>query len=297
MPVITICNHKGGTGKTTTVMHLAAAIGLSGKRVLVVDLDPQCFLTQMMGAKEPEPAASSLALVTHGATLRSLPVVKASGFDMLPATQYMTRAQKKLNGPMDSFWIKEALAAGHDYDIVLFDTAAALSVYTLNALVASDHVLVPVTPEYQPVVGAGQTWQTCKLVREKLNPNLTVPLFLLTQVDARKRDHAAYSEYVRSTYEGRVMDSVVRTCATLAETAHDGSTVFDRDLVSRGARDYANAADELNQHIYAESIQEPLDTEPVEDILGVEGEVEVASHAGAGGGGAALHAWVPLNHC
>ncbi len=294
MPTLAVCNHKGGTGKTTTVMHLAAAIGLGGKRVLVIDLDPQNFLTQMMGGSEPEPALSSLALMTDGADLRSLPVVEASGFDLLPATQYMTRAQKKLSGPMDSFWIKEALAAGHDYDVVIFDTAAALSVYTMNALVASDHVLVPVTPEYQPVVGAGQTWQTCQLVRDKLNPNLAEPLFLLTQVDGRKRDHAAYSRFVRSTYEGRVLDSVVRTCATLAETTHDGSTVFNRDVVSRGARDYANAADELARHLYAEPVPKasmnPSSVKP-------EREQVVGAHAGSGGGEAVLHAWIPLNHC
>ena len=300
MPVITICNHKGGTGKTTTVMNLAAAMGLGGKRVLVVDLDPQCFLTQIMGVGEPEPAMSSLALMTHDANLRTLPVVKVSGFDLLPATQYMTRAQKKLTGPMDSFWIKEALAVGHDYDIVMLDTAAALSVYTMNALVASDYAVVPVTPEYQPVVGAGQTWQTCRLVREKLNPSLAEPLFLLTQVDGRKRDHAAYSQYIRTTYAGRVLDSVVRTCTSLADTTHDGRTVFDHDVVSRGARDYANAADELSRHFFPGH-----QTESVEESPNGKPEVEPyeaahsgsAGSAGTGGGEAVLHSWIPLDHC
>ena len=294
MPVITICNHKGGTGKTTTVMHLAAALGLGGKRVLVVDLDPQCFLTQIMGASEPTPGLSALALITHDANLRTLPMVKVSGFDLLPATQDMTRAQKKLTGPMDSFWIKEALATGHDYDVVIFDTAAALSVYTMNALVASDLVIVPVTPEYQPVVGAAQTWKTCQLVRKKLNPSLAEPLFLLTQVDGRKRDHAAYSQYIRATYAGRVMDSVVRTCATLADTTHDGRTVYDRDVVSRGARDYANAADELGRHFYPQRVTELVEhTETTEP----EGEQYIPAHSGSGGGKAVLHAWIPLNHC
>ena len=134
MPVITICNHKGGTGKTTTVMNLAAAMGLGGKRVLVVDLDPQCFLTQIMGVGEPEPAMSSLALMTHDANLRTLPVVKVSGFDLLPATQYMTRAQKKLTGPMDSLWVKEALAVGNEYDVAILGTAADLSVYPQQSI-------------------------------------------------------------------------------------------------------------------------------------------------------------------
>ena len=294
MPVITICNHKGGTGKTTTVMNLGAAIGLGGKRVLVVDLDPQCFLTQMMGASEPAPAMSSLALMTHDANLRALPVVKVSGFDLLPATQYMTRAQKKFTDPMDSFWIKEALATGHDYDVVILDTAAALSVYTMNALVASDCAVVPVTPEYQPVVGAGQTWQTCQLVREKLNPSLAEPLFLLTQVDGRKRDHATYSQYIRTTYEGRVLDSVVRTCTSLAYTTHDGRTVFDHDAASRGARDYANAADELSRHFYPERQTESVGESPNSEA---EAEPYESARSSSGGGTAVLHSWIPLDHC
>ena len=272
MPVVTICNHKGGTGKTTTVIHLAAASGLIGRRTLVVDLDPQGFLTRMLGAAEPPPEASSLALLEAQGDLRALPVVAMNGFDLLPASGTMNKAQRALTRPTDVFWLKETLAVGHDYDLVLFDTAAALSVFTMNALVASGHVLIPVTPEYQPVVGAEQTWVTARLVREKLNPALSVPLFLLTQVDARKRDHAAYAAYLHETYGERVMRSVIRTSASLAETTEGGRTVFDRDLASRGARDYANAADELAQHYFdgvapASAAEAESEPEPAKTVL------------------------------
>lgn len=250
MPVVTICNHKGGTGKTTTVIHLAAAAGLSGHRTLVVDLDPQGFLTRMLGGEEPPPEQSSLALLDPQGDLRSIPTRAMSGFELLPASYTMNKAQRALTRPTDVFWLKETVAAGHDFDLILFDTAAALSVFTMNALVASDHVLIPVTPEYQPVVGAEQTWQTAHLVRDKLNPALRIPRFLLTQVDARKRDHASYAHYLRDTYGDRVMRSVIRTSASLAETTPDGRTVFDTDVASRGALDYANAADELARHYF-----------------------------------------------
>ena len=256
MPVVTVCNHKGGTGKTTTVIHLAAAAGLAGRRVLVVDLDPQAFLTRMLGVEEPPPAASSLALLDPQGDLRALPTHAMSGFELLPASGAMNKAQRALTKPTDVFWLKETLAVGHGYDLLLLDTAAALSVFTMNALVASAHVLIPVTPEYQPVVGAEQTWQTARLVREKLNPALEVPLFLLTQVDARKRDHASYARYLLDTYGERVMRSVIRTSASLAETTHDGRTVFDHDVTSRGARDYANAADELGRHYFPDAAPE-----------------------------------------
>ena len=250
MPVVTVCNHKGGTGKTTTVIHLAAAAGLSGHRTLVVDLDPQGFLTRMLGAEEPAPEHTSLALIDPEGDLRALPTVPMSGFDLLPASYTMNKAQRRLTRPTDVFWVKETLAVGHDYDLILFDTAAALSVFTMNALVASEHVLIPVTPEYQPVVGAEQTWQTSRLVRQKLNPALQEPLFVLTQVDGRKRAHHTYAQHLRQTYSNRVIRRVIRTSASLAESSHDGRTVFDHDITSRGARDYANAADELARHFF-----------------------------------------------
>lgn len=250
MPVLSICNHKGGTGKTTTVVHLAAAFGLSGHRVLVIDLDPQGFLTRLVGVEEPPEEASSLMLFQPDVAVRSLPVRALKGFDLLPASYGMTRAARRLTKPTDVFWVREALASGYDYDLVLIDTAAAMTVFSLNALVASSTVLVPVTPEYQPVVGAEQTYASARLVQEKLNPDLREPLFLLTQVDARKRDHAALTQYVRRTFGARVLRTEIRTSASLAEAASGGVTVFQRDLSSRGAQDYASAADELARHLF-----------------------------------------------
>jgi len=252
MPVLSICNHKGGTGKTTTAIHLAAAYGLSGRRVLLVDLDPQGFLTRLLGEEEPPEEASSLILFDPEASLHDVPVRAMKGFDLLPASYSMTKAARRLNKPTDVLWVKEALEAGHDYDLVLLDTAAAMTVFSLNALVASSLVLIPVTPEYQPVVGAEQTYSTARLVQEKLNPDLVEPLLLLTQVDARKRDHNALSQYVRRTYGQRVLRAEVRTSAALAESATGGVTVFQRDLNSRGAQDYANAADEVARYLFAE---------------------------------------------
>lgn len=263
MPVLSICNHKGGTGKTTSAIHLAAAYGLTGLRVLLVDLDPQGFLTRMLGQDEPQEAHSSLVLFDHERTMADVEVVPMPHFDLLPASYGMTRAARKLNKPTDVLWAKEFLQAGHDYDLVLLDTAAAMTVFSLNALVASDVVLIPVTPEYQPVVGAEQTYSTARLVKDKLNPKLLEPLFLLTQVDARKRDHQVLSDYVRRSFAERVMPQEIRTHASLAVATTGGRTVFDRDLSSRGAKDYAAAADTLRPFLFpddsdARSILETL---------------------------------------
>ena len=245
MIVLSICNHKGGTGKTTSAIHLGAALGLSGHRVLVVDLDPQSFLTRMLGIADVPAAESSLVLFNHEIDFIALPTRSMPGFDLLPSTGSLTKRMRSLNKPTDVLWTKEAIEQNETYDVILFDTAAAVTVYSLNAMVASQHVVIPVTPEYQPVIGAEQTAQTVTMVRERLNPELHPPHFLFTQVDARKSAHRKYRQYMRKRYQERVMDTVIRTSASLARTYDAGETVFERDPYSRGARDYANATDEL----------------------------------------------------
>jgi chromosome partitioning protein len=110
--------------------------------------------------------------------------------------------------------------------------------------VASDAVLIPVLPEYQPVVGAEQTFQTVSMVQKRLNPALKHQRFLFTMVDGRKKNHRAYREYLRGKYGSTVMSAIVRTCTSLSLSSKSGSTIFDADVLARGAIDYANVADE-----------------------------------------------------
>ncbi len=227
------------------MINTAAALGMAGHRTLVIDLDPQSFLTRTLGVDEPPEQASSLMLFQAGVKFRDIPVLSMQNFDLLPASSTLTKAMRKLNRPTDVFWVKEALDSPHDYDMVILDTAAAVTVFSLNALVASQHVVIPVTPEYQPILGAEQTFQTVMLVKAKLNPELPKPLFVLTRVDGRKRVHAHYSNYLRQKYSDCVLNGYVRTSTSLVQTNQDGHTVFDRDVSSRGAIDYANVTDEM----------------------------------------------------
>ena len=257
MTVLSVCNHKGGTGKTTTAIHVAAALGLSGWRPLVIDLDPQGFLTRTMGVGEPDPEQSVVAFFDPDADLEQIEVREASGFDLIPSSDTLTRRMRDLNKPTDVLWVREALQRlDLAYDLVLLDTAAAVTVYSLNALVASQHVLIPVLPEYQSVVGAEQTHKTIQLVENKLNPLLETRHFLFTQVDARKRMHKTYREYVRKTYGPEVLEHVIRTSTSLAKSQDGTTTIFDHDPNARGAIDYANATDELMTRI-REASDEP----------------------------------------
>ena len=246
MTVLSVCNHKGGTGKTTTAIHVAAALGLSGWRPLVIDLDPQGFLTRTMGVGEPDPEQSVVAFFDPDADLKQIEVREASGFDLIPSSDTLTRRMRDLDKPTDVLWVREALQRlDLAYDFVLLDTAAAVTVYSLNALVASQHVLIPVLPEYQSIVGAEQTHKTTRLVENKLNPLLEARHFLFTQVDARKRMHKTYREYVREEYGPEVLEHVIRTSTSLAKSQDGTTTIFDHDPNARGAIDYANATDEL----------------------------------------------------
>ena len=257
MTVLSVCNHKGGTGKTTTAIHVAAALGLSGWRPLVIDLDPQGFLTRTMGVGEPDPEQSVVAFFDPDADLEQIEVREASGFDLIPSSDTLTRRMRDLNKPTDVLWVREALQRlDLAYDLVLLDTAAAVTVYSLNALVASQHVLIPVLPEYQSVVGAEQTHKTIQLVENKLNPLLETRHFLFTQVDARKRMHKTYREYIREKYGPEVLEHVIRTSTSLAKSQDGTTTILDHDPNARGAIDYANATDELMTRI-REASDEP----------------------------------------
>jgi len=198
-------------------------------------------------SKNPPQERSSLALFDPDKTASDILPYKLKAFDLIPSTLDLTGQMKRLNRPVDVLWVKEALASLKGYDLVLIDTAAALTVYTFNALVACNYVLITVTPEQQPVIGADQTFDTCALVKEKLNPKLEDPKFLLTRVDGRKRSHNHFTKYLKNRYDSAIAKSVIRTSSSLIwnQEQLDSVSVFDRDMSSRGAIDYANAADEI----------------------------------------------------
>ncbi len=271
MTVLSFANHKGGTGKTTSALCIAAALGMSGRRVLVVDLDPQCFLTRMVGVPEPDEESSSLALFDSDLELAGDMCERLRWFDLLPACSKAPKRLRSLSKASDVLWVRESLNnATLDHDVVIIDTAAAVTAYSLGALVAANIVIIPIAPEYQPVIGGEQCYSTVETVRSRLNPDMLEPRLVLTQVDARKRSHHAFRSYLRQKYGVRVMRSEIRTNAALSRAYSDGTSVFDHRPGSRGAVDYANLADEMLSIIDARDASESA-PETAEELLHVGG--------------------------
>ncbi len=243
--VLALCNHKGGTGKTTTALNLGAAIGMLNIKTLLIDLDPQGFLTRMVDVPEPHPAKSALSLYNPRLKKGELEPIEVSTFDLIPASRHMTKWMKRFTKPTDHLWIRESLRHYDGYDLIILDTAAAVTVYCMGALVATTHVVIPVTPEIQPVYGASSAFNSVAIVRKTLNPGLKSPFFLITQADGRKTEHRSYAKYLRDKYGAQVLKNVIRTNSALAKSYKGGRSVFHDDPRARGARDYANAAHEI----------------------------------------------------
>lgn len=246
MHILTICNHKGGTGKTTSVVALAAALQRSGQRVLVLDLDPQAFLTRLMGIAEPEEHKSTLALFDPSVQASTIPLKTLSGFDIMPASLRLTDAMRTLTRPTDLYWISEALQEIRGYDIIMLDTAAAITPISLNAIIASTALLIPVTPEYLPVTGAEQTYHTLQTLKKRIGVNLNHVYFLLTNVWQQRGTHRRFVQYLRQKYFHKVLQTFIRTDTALAMTRADGTNIYDHQPESRGATDYTQAANELS---------------------------------------------------
>ncbi|MDX1429792.1 MAG: ParA family protein, partial [Rhodothermales bacterium] len=198
------------------------------------------------GMSEPSNGTSSLSLFDPDCRLTGSTGHALRWFDVLPASSRAPKFLRQLSKATDVLWVRESLRESDlGYELVIIDTAAAVTAYSLAALVAADLVVIPVAPEYQPVIGGEQCYATIRTVQSRLNPGMLKPRFAFTQVDARKRSHHDYRSYLRQKYGDSVMRREVRTSAALSHSYQDGTTVFDHDPGSRGAVDYANLTDEV----------------------------------------------------
>ena len=243
--ILALANQKGGVGKTTTAVNLAACLAEAGGRTLVVDLDPQSNATSGLG--ERANGASSYDLL-DGAPLGDVThATRFPNLDLVPSRPELAGAAVELGrrGDGESFLAAALEPARDRYDYVFVDCPPSLGPLTVNGLAAADRVLVPVQCEYYALEGLAQLLHSIELVRTRLNPRLAVAGMLLTMVDGRTRLAADVAAEVRSHFGELVFDAVVPRSVRLAEAPSHGLPITAYDPASAGADAYFRVASEL----------------------------------------------------
>ncbi|WP_289850631.1 ParA family protein [Actinoallomurus purpureus] len=248
--IITIANQKGGVGKTTSTVNLAAALAMHGSRVLVVDLDPQGNASTALGVEHHADIPSVYHVILEGGPFEDV-VVPAEGLPNLycaPATLHLAGAEVDLV-PMVAREnrLRRAIEAydTEKFDYVLIDCPPSLGLLTVNALTGADELLIPIQTEYYALEGLTQLLHTVDLVRQHLNPNLAVSTILLTMYDARTRLAAQVADEVRSHFGDLVLSTVIPRSVRVSEAPSYGESVLTYDPSSSGALAYTEAAREM----------------------------------------------------
>lgn len=255
MPTISLAIQKGGSGKTTTAINLAAALQQQGQRVLIVDLDPQANCTQALGFLD-EPVNGMYQLLKSEAAGEEVKTTDAilsteSGVDLMPASLELAMAELELV----SVYGRENLLAQllkplrAEYDFIFIDCPPAVGMLTVNALVASDFVVLPLQAEFLPLRGVKSFLRTFEKIKKQLRPQLNLLGFILTKYDARKTMNRHVLEQLEEDFTGKVFTTFIRTNIDLAKAQEAGTDIFHFNKRSNGAADYLQLAQELQQRI------------------------------------------------
>ncbi len=246
--VIAIANQKGGVAKTTTAVNLSAWIAIMGRRVLLVDIDPQGNATTGVGVDKNGIRSCIYDVLINGAELRSV-VVKCAveGLDLVPATIELAGAEIELVGVSErEKLLQKALSSVRDdYDFIFIDCPPSLGLLTINALTAADSLLIPIQCEYYALEGLGQLMNTIRMVRERLNSKLEIEGVLLTMFDGRTNLAIQVVEEVKKFFKDKVFRSIVPRNVRLSEAPSHGKPVMVYDRRSRGSEVYCELAKEV----------------------------------------------------
>ena len=246
--IIAIANQKGGVGKTTTSVNLAASLGVLEKKILLIDADPQANATSGLGIDVENVEKGTYQLLEHSATAEET-IVKTSSpnLDIIPAHIDLVAIEIELvDKEAREAMLKKALAPLKDkYDFILIDCAPSLGLLTLNALTAADSVIIPIQCEYFALEGLGKLLNTIKSVQKLHNTKLDIEGLLLTMYDSRLRLSNQVVEEVKKHFDEMVFKTIIQRNVRLSEAPSYGESIINYDASSKGASNYLSLAHEV----------------------------------------------------
>ena len=243
--IVAISNQKGGVGKTTTAVNLSAALGIKGKKVLLVDLDPQGNATSSSGLEKNKLTQTVYDLLVNNSETKSV-IVKSKFYDVIPANQNLAAAELELVGVKHrEAQLKNKLHQHNQYDYILLDCPPSLGLITINALTAAHSVLIPMQCEYFALEGLTDLVNTIKKIKKQINTEIQIEGLLRTIYDRRNKLTKEVSDQLSAYFPNKVYKTIVPRNVRIAEAPSHGQSAIQFDKRSKGAKAYIELAEEI----------------------------------------------------